>query len=91
MSKKNPKKIENSSHKVVFVKWFDTYSTDAWQTLKDAKKWGGAKYETKSIGWLIDESDDHILLAGGVSFDKKANLFIHIPKVNIIEQIEIEL
>lgn len=75
---------------MVMVRWFDTFSFDGWQHVDDAIEWGEGRYEVKSVGWLIDESEDHILLAGGFSNNDKVMLSIHIPKVNIIKRIEIE-
>ena len=75
---------------MVMVRWFDTFSYDGWQDVDDAIAWGGGRYEVKSVGWLIDESEDHILLSGSFSNNDKVCLSIHIPKVNIIKRIEIE-
>ena len=76
--------------KLVLVRWVDSYSNDRWHFINEAKEWGAGTFEVKTVGWLIDESDKHILLAGGYSNNKSVNNLSHIPKVNIIKKIEIE-
>jgi len=83
------KKIKNQ---LLLVKWFDTYSSDRWQFIDEAKKWGAEKLIIHSVGWLIDESKNHILLAGGIQDNQEvAHLLVHIPKSNIVQKIRIKL
>ena len=76
--------------KLVLVRWVDSYSNSNWRELDGAKKWGSVVFEVKSVGWLVDESDKHILLSGGYSNNETVHNLTHIPKVNIIKKIEIE-
>jgi len=85
-------KAEKIKKPLLLVKWFDTYSNDRWRDINEAKEWGSERLIIHSVGWLIDESKDHILLAGGIQDDEDmAHLFIHIPKANIIHKIKIKL
>ena len=79
------------ARKLLLVKWFDTYSDDRWKHIDYAIDWGGDRLIIQSVGWLIDETDKHILLAGGISELDDVHLLIHIPKSNIIQKIKINL
>ena len=84
------KKIKRP-HELVLVKWFDTYSCDKWLMIDEAREWGINRLIIHSVGWLIDETKNHVLLAGGYSDEGAAHLLVHIPKSNIIQKIKIDL
>lgn len=74
--------------KVTFVTWQDAVSEDAWEDITEAKK--SKPHTIFSVGFLIDEDDDRILL--GLNWDAEREAVsqtIAIPIAWILDQREI--
>ena len=55
--------------KFYYVEWADAIEhLDGWQELDEAKEWAMAdNWIVKQTGWLLDETEDYILLAGRIN------------------------
>lgn len=75
-----------TEHQLVFVKWHDAKGvSDTWQFLKDAAEPAPAVME--SVGWVIQENDDVIVIAPHMSTDEDSSQYcgeMQIPKVAIL-------
>lgn len=67
------------------VKWLDHASVSGWRSVEDFPRVG---FEVESIGWLVFESDDVLVLAASVGETKAAD-FTVIVKSCIIERWEL--
>lgn len=59
---------------IVYVEWVDAVADVEWQENVKAEV-----HHCKSIGWIVDETDEAICIACTVSMDQ-SNARIHIPK-----------
>jgi len=51
-------------NKGIYVEWVDSASLDAWATIKELEKILSTKsHPIKTLGWLIKETEDSILVA----------------------------
>lgn len=76
--------------KVVFVHWQDAVSEDAWEDIEEAKK--SKPHTIFTVGFLVDEDDDRILLA--LNWDplgEAVSQTISIPIAWIMDQKEVEI
>jgi len=64
--------------KILYVKWVDALSSVGWEEIDPVVKQFGA-VECESIGYLLHEDDEQIILAATVS-EKESNSRIAIPK-----------
>lgn len=79
--------------RLYYAEWVDSGASGRWAALDGFKE--GVAY-IKTIGWLVDESEDHITLAGSYSGESdhmgaQVNCFISIPKVSIKESYPIKI
>ena len=65
---------------LAFVVWEDAYSHEDWASIQEAKS--HEKCIVNSVGWLIDESDEHVTIVQSFS-DNEARSRFTIPKVFI--------
>ncbi len=73
-------------YKLVYIEWADAVSDSSWHTYKSATKWAkGPDWLVRHVGWILEENDKYILLAGswtpqkGTSVDQFGNLH-KVPK-----------
>lgn len=66
------------SYKVIYVEWVDAKGSIGWEDLPDVIKEDSIDY-CKSLGFLIHEDADQIILANSIS-GKQSNGRIAIPK-----------
>ena len=71
----------------VYVKWFDAYvfNHDGWNELKgivDEFKEHSLQYN-ETLGFLIAETDDSVLISGTIADNEMIDYSIAIPKKNI--------
>ena len=54
-----------NKEKLVYIEWADAFTTaDGWMTKHEAIDWASDfKWIVKSIGWILHETDESILLA----------------------------
>jgi len=76
---------KESKIKVVRIHWLDHNGTPGWKSLKDISIEG---YPVESVGWLIGETDEAILLAMSVGSTKAAD-FLCIIKSCITDRWEL--
>lgn len=60
------------SHPKVMIEWEDAASEDKWQSLEQAISGLSKPWMVSSIGYLIHEAEDGVILAG--SFDPEGNV-----------------
>jgi len=73
-----PKKAK-FDYPIAVVFWEDAYSNDEWISLEEAKSHKACKQ--RSVGWLVDESDDHVTIIQTESKDDNlAGARLTIPK-----------
>lgn len=68
-------------YKLVYIEWADSISSAQWYTYDDAIFWAkGPAWIVKNVGWVLEENDKYILLAGswtpqrGESVDQFGNI-----------------
>ena len=81
MSKK--KQAEKPLYPAVTVKWVDTFTLDNWVSLDDAKLL--LPLECATTGYLIYESEEHIVLAQTIGAHGKCFGTVAIPRPTITE------
>lgn len=74
-------------NKIVLIEWVDSYSVyEQWDFLKDLKE--PEIIKCKSVGFIIKETDESILIMPHISGDNEAGKGgICIPKLAIIKRI----
>jgi len=94
MAKRKPKKKEESfdilfepeitdEFPIVIVKWHDSFIEADWKLIEDDKEIDPATITT--VGFLIHDGDDHIMVAGSLYCDQTTNR-MYIPKACIVEK-----
>ena len=78
--------------KQIYIKWVDAMASDPhWQTVEDAIDWGeNVNCIVEEVGFIVDETEDYILLASKVNADMVSGL-MKMPKKYITERIDIKL
>lgn len=77
---------------LVWVKWVDSHAFDGWKDAQEAvTKALSAKLTCESCGWLIEETDDRIVLAchRDIECEKVDSIWV-IPKFAIVDRCEIQ-
>ena len=74
----------------VYIKWNDAMSDIVgWRTIEDAIEWGhDVPCKVEQLGFIVDETEDYILLASKLNFDIIQGL-TKIPKKYILERINL--
>jgi hypothetical protein len=78
-------------YKIKKIKWLDSYGcTNSWRPIEKITE----KLICETIGYVISETDELISLANSISYEteetiEQANGVMTIPKVSIIEEMEI--
>lgn len=77
--------------KPVLVHWIDSCGEGGWQQVRDAQRDAReVSLEARSVGFVIDETDDWLLLAmGEMHAAKVVHDTMQIPKVAIREVIQL--
>ena len=75
--------------KIVLIEWVDSYSVyEQWDFLKDLKE--PEIIKCKSVGFIVNETDESILIMPHISGDNEAGKGgICIPKIAIIKRTEL--
>lgn len=70
--------------KLVYLEWCDAIGKDGWHSLEEAKNWGKeGVWRISQVGWIIEETDEYLLLSGNHSNVEGSDSFgqlIKIPK-----------
>jgi len=76
----------------VYIIWNDAMSDiEGWRTIEDAIEWGGnVSCDVKQVGFIVDETEEYILLASKLNFDIIQGL-TKIPKKYITQRIDLNL
>ena len=53
--------VEN---KLIYIEWHDAFATGAWCTRHQLDEWKQGEFIVREVGWLIEETDKQIILAG---------------------------
>lgn len=72
--------------KIVRVKWVDAFSTDAWTDFEDLST---DSMIATTVGFLVKELPNLLIVASTVSRDRQACCTMHIPKGWIMEREDI--
>ncbi len=74
-------------YKPVQITWIDTVARPGWHNLREISEFGldTSPYYVQSLGWLVHEDDDNVLLAMSASVYKAAEL-LRIPKTHIVQR-----
>ena len=76
--------------KIIYVKWCDANSNAEWFSIDEAKEWGQSEeWEVESVGFLIEETEEYILIAQRLSGDVCGAL-LKIPTTWIRERKELK-
>lgn len=75
------------SHRLVRVDWIDSHSVDGWQQIDDHHM---PCLKCATVGYVMDDTDDHIALAQSLSFNDKGepseiNAVMWIPRPAIVK------
>lgn len=73
----------------VFVRWHDSETDDGWE--KRTAESIAQDCIAESVGWLIADNDNTILLAGDRDACKNSNRTIRIPTICIVEIRELKV
>ena len=75
---------------LVYIKWIDAMSDiGGWRDVEDAIEWGAnVPCEVEQPGYIVEETEEYILLASKVNFDIVQGL-TKIPKKYITERKEL--
>lgn len=78
-------------YKIKKIKWLDSYGcTNSWRKIENITE----KLFCETVGFVVSETDELISLANSIAFEteetvEQANGVMTIPKVSIIEEVEI--
>ncbi len=76
---------KRSGHKLVLVKWVDSAYANGWV---DFDGWGAKVSECVSAGWLIEDSEESVIISAHIVDPGGPNESIHapmaIPKSSVI-------
>lgn len=78
-------------YKIKKIKWLDSYGcTNHWQKIENITE----KLICETVGFVVSETDELISLANSIAYEtdetiEQANGIMTIPKVSIIEEVEI--
>jgi hypothetical protein len=78
-------------YKIKKIKWLDSYGcTNRWQLIEEITE----KLVCETVGYVISETNELISLANSIAYEtnetiEQANGVMTIPKVSIIEEVEI--
>lgn len=79
--------------KIVEVFWVDSEHSSDWSKLEDVLEEQSGSLECRSVGYLVADKEDRIILATSVSNDEDTeesiSAYITIPKVSILSQKEL--
>lgn len=70
------------SRKLVLINWIDPACASGWNGPHEANDRWGKTLECKSVGWIIKEDKQKVMIASSISPDELGDLFV-IPKVCI--------
>ena len=69
---------------LIKINWIDAFSEARWMRVDEAEEWGEDPYIIESIGWVVKETEDYIVLAASASWsDDKVSSMTAIPVVCI--------
>ncbi len=81
--------------KLVYVEWCDAISLEVqWQTEEELLEWAKSEdWIVRQVGWIIEETEKYILLAGKISHDSNGDtqvgLGLKIPTTWILKRIDL--
>lgn len=85
--------MHKEKYKLIYLEWCDACGGDiGWCNSEDAKEWGKEGFIIRQAGWLIEESDNHVLLAfkyNPQEIEGKFSQLTRIPKTWIIKRINL--
>lgn len=80
--------------KLIYLEWVDSAGADGWQPIRD---YTPSPMRIRSVGWLMDETVDHITLVGHLAREDdtgaptEAHGWMTIPKCAVTVRREISL
>lgn len=84
---------DNKEYKPVYVEWDDSVSDSArWTPIEDAKEWGGDTNIIQHVGYVIEETDQYLLITPMLHKTKEninVCFVMKIPKCSIKKRIEL--
>lgn len=77
--------MDKSPYSIIEVVWVDSEAEQDWKPLAEVLE-GPKSLECRTVGYLLMETEDRLVLAGSVSIDKQIHGHMTIPKVAIKER-----
>ena len=75
--------------RIVKVEWTDSETFCGWQVKEDVGRWAEAPPTTcKSVGWLLSETDSHLVLIPNINHDNYAEC-TKIPRVCVLKMTDL--
>lgn len=68
------------------VTWVDSASIDAWHSLEELKRLTSEVYACVSVGYLVHETEDSIVVASTTGEQERLCSAMQIPKVAILRR-----
>lgn len=76
--------------RLVWIRWVDSMSNDCWQSIENSRKASKDVHLTcETVGWIVDESNDRISLVQSKSAEGYVNAKMTIPRVAVVEIVDI--
>ena len=75
--------------KQVYIKWYDAYTVDSWQSIEEATEIMRNKYLVETIGWVLEETKKHISICHSYTKSQVMGA-LHIPRECIVKIKEIK-
>ena len=76
--------------KKVYIEWYDAYTLDPWNTIKEAIELTDRGMLCKSIGWILDRNKKRIIITHTINPTHTMNV-LHIPmkSIKLIKEVKI--
>ena len=57
-------KVKVNNYKLIYLEWHDAFGRGGWRTSQELDEWKKGEFVVREVGWLIEETDKQIILAG---------------------------
>lgn len=81
------------THPLIYIEWCDaaSYGNGTWQDVDELKAWarGEDSWLVREVGFVVEETDDYILMVSQISDNGKVGNAMKIPKGWIRKRVEL--
>ncbi len=71
----------NNKNKIVWVDWMDSFEGNGWRSYYSHPEWNppASEFIINSVGWLIEEKEEGIVISNSISQIEEVNSPMFIP------------